>query len=281
MKPAKIFQTLRENGLCVTESERITKMLNKHENLRLQQTSARNWDRLLAPLSADIKNKSSSMARWRREPNWDIKGPVFETYLALLHKTKERIQQARTLNQAGDDLTIPELAELRELPNSGMHWSDWVPRKAHATMKELIDKLYTNPDIGKRGKRLVPFKTDLEQTASDKRWDALITFMNKDILAREGNTRTGRYNGDAPLIDAMHEALDLAYTRDAKREAPVNWTHLLSPERRAELDAWYKTSIDGMRDPDTLSAATQALYDAAEARNLARRVKRNAGKHHS
>ena len=66
MKAPKTFRLLRENGLSVTEAERLTKQICKQNDVRIKLTAARDWSRLLEPLNADIKSKQSNMARWRR-----------------------------------------------------------------------------------------------------------------------------------------------------------------------------------------------------------------------
>lgn len=282
MKASKTFRLLRENGLSVTEAERLTKQICKQNDVRIKLTAARDWSRLLEPLNADIKNKQSNMARWRKDAQWAEKGPVYEPYLTVLLRTKQTIQKAYTLNL--DNLTIPEIAAKRGLPGDGLHWSNWVPRKVHAAFMEAFDVLYAKIEC--RGKRIVPFSASMEQSASDVRWDKLIAWLAKELSARTTVTmeHTGRYDGDAILIDTLNEALDIAYTRGVDDVAPVNWVHLLPPERQKELADWRAATLNGLRDPDKLHAATEALHDATAAREKERTEKRRAAAgraHHS
>ena len=269
----EIVRTLRKEGLPLATAQNLAQTIKRKEDARVLQTSARDWDRLMAPLDRDIHSKASTMFRWREDP---IRGPVYGPYLDMLRRVRNIIQQARTLNK--DDKSIPEIAREKSLSGSGMHWSDWVPRKVHGAFLLAFEQMNTHPDRPRIGKRAIPFSTAMERSASDVRWDNLITSMLLEIEARKPTARSRgaaitEADSMAVLFNAVEEALDIAYKRGITDVAPVKWEHLLSKERQAELNHWYETSVRGLRDPASFDAAGQAL----QAKAVASLEERNAG----
>ena len=255
-------QLLRKEGLPLATAQSLAQTIKRKEDARVLQTRAHDWSRLLAPLERDIHSKASTMSRWRNDP---IRGPVFSPYLDMLRKVRHIIQQARALNLEGK--SIPEIAREKSLSGSGMHWSDWVPRKVHSAFMLEFEKMNCHPDRPRIGKRAIPFSTAMERSASDKRWDNLITRILTEIEGRKIEPES-----QAVLLDAMEEALDIAYKRGITDVAPVQWEHLLPKQRQQELKDWHQDTLNGMRDPSRLDAATTAL----QARAVARLEERNA-----
>lgn len=268
MKQSDITKLLREHGLPMSEALALSQTITKKEQARIHITRAHDWDYLLEPLTHDIRVKASTMSRWSQD---QIRGPVYGPYLDMLRKTKKRIQQARDLNLNG--WTIPEIAREKSLRRNGMHWSDWVPDKVHTAFMLAFQTLNSHPDLSRKGKRCIPFTTTMERNASDKRWDNLTVHLLVEIAARGAPGLRADARTQAPLIDAMQEALDIIYTRSNTEVCPVKWEHLLSKDRQEELDIWYQGTINGMRDPAALDAATNDLYDRAEARIQERKDK--------
>ena len=246
---------LRKEGLPLAAAQTIAQTIQRKNEARLVQTASRDWARLLAPLERDIHSKASTMFRWRDDP---MRGPVYGPYLAMLRRVRNIIQRAHTLNLEGK--TIPEIAREKSLSGNGMHWSDWVPRKVHEAFMLEFEKMNCHPDRPRLGKRAIPFSTAMERSASDKRWDTLITRMLTEVEGRKIEPEE-----QAVLLDALEEALDKAYTRGITDVAPVQWEHLLTKERQAELKDWHQDTVNGMRDPSKLDAATAALQARAEA----------------
>lgn len=267
MNLASTLKLLKQHGMAHSEATDVAKQLAYREARRAAVVRARDWDYLLAPLLADIKTKGSTQSRWKDDP---IREKTMTRYLALMRAVRDEIRNTQALNMT--DKTIPEIALERNLSGRGMHWSDWVPRETHAKVMLAFEKMNNHPDRPRVGKRAVPFSTHAERSASDKRWDNLITQMLVEIEGRRGRDDK-EARTQAPLIDALHDAVDIAYQRDLLAVAPVNWVHLLPKERQDALAQWRQETMNGMRDEATLSAASQELVARADAKVQARREK--------
>ena len=142
-----------------------------------------------------------------------------------------------------------EVAKERNLSGEGLRWVDWVPRKVHAAFILAFEQMHVHPDLPRKGKRMIPFLTTVERSASETRWDNLIIYLTTEIAARGATgKRPGDAQGQAPLIAALEEALDIAYAREITDVAPVDWTHLLPIPSREALARWEKESINGLRE---------------------------------
>lgn len=228
---------LHSRGMSLQDSQNTARELTVRGKARMRITHANNWDALLAPLANDIRIKASTMSRWSKDP---IRGPVYSAYLSMLRKTRDRIKEARALNL--EDKTIIEVAKERNLSGDGLRWVDWVPRKVHAAFILAFEQMHVHPDLPRMGKRMVPFVTTMERSASDTRWDNMIATLTVEIAGRSV------VDGQAPLVNALKEALDVAFARGITDEAPVDWRHLLPQSSREALARWEKDSINGLRE---------------------------------
>ena len=241
-----LVKLLHSRGMTTTEAMITAKEINTREGVRVRKTHAKDWDALLAPLANDIRIKASTMSRWSKDP---IRGPVYSAYLDMLRKTRDRIKAARALNLEGK--TIMEVAKERNLSGEGLRWVDWVPRKVHAAFILAFEQMHVHPDLPRKGKRMIPFLTTVERSASETRWDNLIIYLTTELAGRAPKQlRPGQAPviGQAPLIAALEEALDIAYAREITDVAPVDWTHLLPIPSREALARWEKESVNGLRE---------------------------------
>lgn len=232
----EIVKMLVDKGLDPASAKAAAQEINRKEDRRARVTHAKNWDRVLAPLLQDIRIKSSTMSRWSKDP---IRGPVYSAYLDMLRKVRDDIKSARILNL--HDKTIPEIAAERNLSGDGLRWVDWVPRKVHSAFLLAFDKMHSHPDLPRRGKRMLPFITTMERSASDTRWDRIATSLVTDIAGREGMPEF------APLNALMTKALDAIYARGIADTAPAIWEQLLTKEDRQALEEWKRDSLNGLR----------------------------------
>jgi hypothetical protein len=167
----------------------------------------------------------------------------------MLRKTRDRIKEARALNLEGKN--IMDIAREKNLSGEGLRWVDWVPRKVHAAFILAFEQMHVHPDLPRKGKRMIPFTTTVERSASETRWDNLIIYLTTEIAGRAPTQRREKelpVVGQGPLVAALREALDIAYARGITDVAPVDWTHLLPIPSREALASWQKESINGLRE---------------------------------
>lgn len=248
MKPNDMRQILQEYGLPKHTVSDLMKQVHAAESVRESVKRCHDWAYVLTPLRQQIRSLASSQRKWAADPQ---RGPVFSAYLTLLRKVRDKIESARTLNTAGK--TIPEIAAEKNLPMRGLRWAAWVPENVKNTFTLEFEKLYAL--IDKPGKRLIPFSTAVERTASDVRWDNL---LGQCLSDREG--RTGPGAGDqAPMLRALDLAIQAIQNRELGQEAPVQWMHLLSAEERHAVTAWRNETVDGLKGYDLQAIAQAAM----------------------
>ena len=246
MHTQTLARLLREHGVSAPSANAIVAEMSATQSRKVRVTHARDWDLLVAPLQAQIKNLGSSQHRWGKDP---LRAPVFGPYLTLLRQTRDRIRAAQALNAVGDDLTIPEYAAARKptpIPLDGMVWSAWIPQRMKDPFILAFDQLYSTDEGRKAGKRITPFFTAKQATASDMRWNRLTAQLHAEIIARKGIA------AQAPLVEAMQEALIVINERDLLDVAPVQWEHLLPKQRQQQIKGW----LEGSAVADILSAPT-------------------------
>lgn len=273
---------LRRSGMQPSTINAIMAELTDGETQGEIHREGKNWDRMLRPLVEQIRSLQSSQYRWSKDPQ---RADVYGHYLQALIKTRDRINAARTLcTPLG--MTIPEAARRYNLVNNGMRWSDWVPLNVKTAFEVAFDHLYSvtlpdaraNPETGEpgraRGKRIVPWRSYYERTASDTRWRNLLV---KLITERAGRIVEGP---DSPLVQALTQAIEAIKHRTREQEAPVKWEHLLPLEDQHALEKWRVDTVNGLTSMDAQARANAALNsrmaqerERKEAKAAARRAK--------
>lgn len=230
MNYVKTVRLLQSHGLDITSAKTAATALMLRDDARTAVKHVHDWDRLLSPLIQDIRVKGSTMHRWSKDAD---KAPVYSAYLQMLRKTRDVIKRARDLNLTNK--SIPEIAADRNLSRNGLHWVDWVPPKVHTAFTVAFDELNTRPDPAtgrpRKGPKITPFQTVQERSANDKRWDILTVRIATERAARAPLETTPPI-----LLEALDYALDAVYARDVGQPAPVDWTHLLTPLLRQQLE---------------------------------------------
>ena len=249
MNPADIKRLLRDHGIAPSESHRIAQALAEESEKHNRSGRAHDWGHLLKPVNAQIKSISSSAHRWRQH---SLRAPVYAAYMALLRKVRTKI---KTAHRTYPYLSIADVAAHQDppLPNSGFNWVNWVPVRVQDAFRLEFDRLYSDPSMPSTGKRIVPFSTAVERTASDKRWERLIAQISVELHVRTAvDPRNVEYSlaliaEQQPLIDALRQAQSVALARQITDLAPVDWRHLLTPMERKQLADWRDASLNGLR----------------------------------
>lgn len=243
---------LRQQGFSMADANDLATKLMAKQTAAQRRLLKDDWDGLLAPLRQQVKTLSSAQSTWQHK-----RKEVYLNYLLLLRKTVIKIDNARA-DAALKGHNIPQAARAHGLERDGLAWADWIPDDVIAATRREFDLMYTQHPV--RGKHLIPFQTARERSTKNMRWDKLAAYLTAELIARipEGN--------NAPLIDAMQQALETVLAHDRSAACPVNWTHLLHTEYRRRLDAWYTASHNGLRPPEGLPVDIREEYYLAEAR---------------
>ena len=263
MTPNTLRKALRKAGLHPQEQLAAMLAIQKTERELAEKTSAeastdRRWNVLLGPLVKTIRGMQSTRAtRWGNDP---LRAPVYDKYLALLLKTRDRIKFTRVAPHKTYK-TVREAAQALELDGDGTEWPHWISASTKEKVHAAFDYLYdiALPQAGRserkdRGvfKRLIPFAVAGKSAASDKRWAILLGVLS---------VRIGQLGGDTESVyaRAVYAAMERVRSHGSDEVAPANWVHLLAPDQRAEYDAWRNGSLNGHSDtpltPEMLEAA--------------------------
>lgn len=243
---------LRQQGFSMADANDLATKLMAKQTAAQRRLLKDDWDGLLAPLRQQVKTLSSAQSTWQHK-----RKEVYLNYLLLLRKTVIKIDNARA-DAALKGHNIPQAARAHGLERDGLAWADWIPDDVIAATRREFDLMYTQHPV--RGKHLIPFQTARERSTKNMRWDKLAAYLTAELIARipEGN--------NAPLIDAMQQALERVLSHDRAQACPVKWTHLLPSEYQRRLEAWYTASHSGLRPPESLPVDIREEYYLAEAR---------------
>ena len=139
------------------------------------------WHRLIAPLKYELNNAKVGL----RLKTIDVapeRHLAFSEYVMLLEKLLAGLQSLRVLPDNGERKPA-DIAQERELPNKGVHWTDWVSDK---TRKRIEGLFYAVPFVLK-GKRFEPFRRRVPPNMFKQDVSRLQsrTFKELDVLRQE------------------------------------------------------------------------------------------------
>lgn len=220
MKTAEIARLLRSHGHTMADANALAETILRKAK---KPASRRTWGELLEPVCRAIHSLGSSKAVWSKCP---YRAPVYEMYLVLLRKVRDRIKVAEALGQ-----TVAEFSSANK--HAGSEWSDWVPPHIKAAVVAEFQRLYyvTLPDAGsKYGKRVTPFSTSYQRNANTRRREAMAVALESEIAARE------REPGMAPIAELYQCAQTVLLQQSPDTAPPLNWKHLLTPAQREQLE---------------------------------------------
>ena len=225
------FKMLRSAGFSVADANNFVEELNKRTAGTRRTSKISDWEGLINPVVRQIATLASSQCKWGKHP---ARAEVYAPYLALLRKTRDKIREGQALSKGK---TIPEYVRAyndtkpRDNTNAhirleGLRWDGWVPLNVREAFIKAFDVMYTKQE---GGKRLVPFSTAGERTASDVRWDRLEATLIMEREARKAMV------GCEYMLPFIESAIQVLTSRDLTDVAPVHWEHLLTAVQRKEL----------------------------------------------
>jgi hypothetical protein len=116
------------------------------------------WAALLRDLNYEYNNVRQGMkyAKTQTQPE---RLHAFENYLLIVERVRDEIEAA----QANPEVPKPTPSAYskwvnakgkRQIPNNGIHWTDWVPARIKAQANALFDAIPHTP----KAKRKIPFQ---------------------------------------------------------------------------------------------------------------------------
>jgi hypothetical protein len=131
------------------------------------------WHEVMRPLRSELRIVVN-MGRYKSKSyNVPERSKAITAYRAVLEKAVRLL----TKYQVGD-YTPTQLAKIKNVPNGGEHWVDWIPM----TVKETVENLFNEIPHHFRAKSKVPFE---RRTMDDKR-DVLLRRLATSIKQELG-----------------------------------------------------------------------------------------------
>jgi len=139
-------ELLKENIAKAKRAQRIERLSNfQHKRL---------WNELLSPLKYELSNARVGLRhRGRFLPERQV---AFEAYIKIMERLSTKFDALMLLRDETDDtrMTPSEIAQQMDIPNKGVHWTDWIPQSKKVEVALLFEAIPHAP----KTKRKVPFQ---------------------------------------------------------------------------------------------------------------------------
>lgn len=182
---------------------------------RIKRTHHRKlWTALRRDLVYERNNVRMGL-RYKPVQNLEARTEVFEAYLAVLQKVEDKINDV-----ANSGVTPSEYARTKNLPNNGIHWTDWVPPKIKQAIAQAFDALPHTP----RAKRKLPFQRTRRPDKGNKDLQRLRQRTEKELEAERQLLNADPSNlPRRARISQMVKALQIMDTLKKSDALPATW----------------------------------------------------------
>ena len=195
------------------------------------------WADLLRDLNYEYNNVRQGMKYTTSQPQPE-RLYAFEAYLLVLNKVRDEIEAA----QANPEVPKPTPSAYsqwvnaktkRQIPNNGIHWTDWVPASVKARVSALFDAIPHTP----KAKRKLPFQRTQRPVKDNPALTRLIKRTEKEMSYVKQELDIAPTN---PVIRLKYTQMRraLARMREMKpNEAVPHTWHGVYGYDKAQLDA--------------------------------------------
>lgn len=171
------------------------------------------WADLLRDLNYEYNNIRQGI-KYAQTQGQAEKIEAFEAYLLIVERVRADIEAA----QANPEVPKPTPSNYarwhnakgkRQIPNNGIHWTDWVPARVKAQVTDLFNAIPHTP----KAKRKIPFqrtqrpiKNNPALTRLIKRTEKEIAYVKQELdIAPTNQTIRLKYNQMRQALARMHE----------------------------------------------------------------------------
>lgn len=255
--------------LEAAEDERQSPAALKKREDRKERETLRQWRRMIADVR---KKRLNALAAAKRQPH---EAEYHELVASVCERVQTVLSQAeiKAMERVPPATPVQVGAE-RRLPNSGLHWPDWVPphikerveaRAAYVGLRRGAKARPPRPfhvsskDDTTERKRTLEIAALHQRDAASLKREELVRAVDGDITRMNGNVRR-QYVFLGAEIDACARALRSLPVWPRTRPVPVNHMDLVGTRMSAIADAVDATPTVSMqaaekfRDLDRLAA---------------------------
>lgn len=171
------------------------------------------WADLIRDLNYEYNNVRQGI-KYATAQGQAEKREAFEAYLLVLDKVRDEIDAA----QAHPEVPKPTPSNYsrwvnakakRQIPNNGIHWTDWVPSRVKAQVTDLFDAIPHTP----KAKRKLPFQRTQRPRRNNpaltrliKRTEKEIAYVKQELdIAPNDQAIRLKYNQMRQALARMHE----------------------------------------------------------------------------
>lgn len=218
--------------------EQIVETKKRIRKAKIRETTHANlWRELLRSLKYEQSNVGVSLKYHQAQRVSVAHIEAFEAYLMVLSKLRARFERYQSEGDikregrvAGEILfeTPSQIANRKNLPNHGAHWTDWVPDKVKAAVTDMFEVL----PYKAKAKRKIPFQRTIraetkkvKQTALQKLVDRTGKELQIELIKDKIEATPER----SRRIAQIHSALQIMQDMQPTDFVPLTW-HGLIPE---------------------------------------------------
>jgi hypothetical protein len=174
------------------------------------------WGELMSPLRYELSNAKVGLNhRGRFLPE---RQTAFDAYIRLMHKLLSKLEALQLhRNDEGKLMTPSHIAQELDIPNNGVHWTDWIPPTKRLEVEVLFHAIPHAP----KTKRKTPFqRTQRPNTQLKTR---LLKRTLKELGNEESEQAIEPSDDRAKRIKEMKRAITLINALKPTDAVPHTW----------------------------------------------------------
>ena len=204
--PRLVVNEMRDTVLAQKEK------LRRHRIHLTQQETL--WGEVIKPLQAERRNVRASL-KYNADDDTDPRVEAFRAYELVLAELYNRLTQLKNRG----DFTPSTYAAEKNLPNRGLHWSDFVPVR----IKSRIADLFMSIPHKAKAKVKVPFERLVTADIHDKRKRRLVNRTTKELLHANQDHALCPTQDTQAKVDKLKQALDAIERLEHNEPVPTTW----------------------------------------------------------
>lgn len=216
--PPETIEVMRRAGLDYLAKR-------KSDNARRKQLE-RMWHEHLSTLQAERKRVVASLAyQGYNRNNADPRQMALKAYKKVLDELLRRMKREATGVPFDDRPTVSpiEYAKIKNVPNGGEHWTDFVPTHVKQRVIELFDAVPHTP----KAKRKIPFERVVGTELHELRKERLIRRTEKELVKCKQDVLLNPNDDDLHArVQRLEGALALIEKLEPHEHVPTTWQGL-------------------------------------------------------
>ena len=204
--PRLVVNEMRDTVLAQKEK------LRRHRIHEAQQNIL--WGDVLKPLQAERRSVRASL-KYKADDDTDARVQAFDAYTLVLAELHNRITRIKN----SGEFTPSTYATEKNLPNRGLHWSDFIPVRIKNRIIELFDAVpYTA-----KARRKIPFERVVTADIHDKRKRRLVNRTTKELLHANQDHALSPTMDTQARVDKLNAALAAIEQLNDNEPVPATW----------------------------------------------------------